>query len=269
MTAPNVKLQQVEVREARINGLAIAGPGTSRMRPLDGLRSFWGGVGFVVKTPRVWGFAAIPSFVALTLLGTCTGLGIWLAVRMVRAGDSHWDTAQGIAVGVAAPFVGFVVALALSQPLSGFALDRIVTAQQEALGLPPAEDKVSLAAATFRSLRVTLLGLVCGLPLLALLALITALVPPAGIITVPLKFIVSALLVAWDFLDYPFSLYGVGVRGRLSFMGHHFGAVLAFGMACAAVLLLPGVGLLMLPMGVAAGTRLLAIARLSVVGTER
>jgi CysZ protein len=256
MTAPIVKTP-----DAQLSGLPGGTPGTARMRPFEGLRSFWGGVGFVFKTPSVWGWAAVPTFVALALLGTCTALGIWLAVRMVRGGDSHWDTALGIAVGIAAPFVGFVVALALSQPLSGFALDRIVTAQQAALGLPPAEVKVSLLAGTFRSLRVTLLGLMCGLPLLALLALITALVPPAGVVTVPLKFMVSALLVAWDFLDYPFSLYGVGVRARLSFMGHHFAAVLTLGMACAAVLLVPGVGLLMLPMGVAAGTRLLAAAR--------
>ena len=99
-----------------------------------------------------------------------------------------------------------------------------------------------------------------GLPILGLLALITALAPPAAAVTVPLKFYVTALLVAWDFLDYPLGQRGLGVRQRLSWIGAHVVAVSVFGMASAAVLLIPGVGLLMLPFGVAGATRLVHAA---------
>lgn len=226
---------------------------------LAALRAFFGGIGFVVGTPSAWGWAMVPIIVAFVILGGLTGLGIWGAVEIVRAAQSWKGTAGGIALGVVAPFVGFVLAAALAQPLSGFALDALVAKQEKKLGYPdrPAQPFFS---SLFRSLRVTLLGLAVGLPILALLALITALAPPAAAVTVPLKFYVTALLVAWDFLDYPLGQRGLGVRQRLSWIGAHVVAVSVFGMASAAVLLIPGVGLLMLPFGVAGATRLVHAA---------
>ncbi len=220
-----------------------------------GPRAFFGGLLFVVSTPSVWLPAMVPMGVALVLLGAVTGLGVWAAVNVVKASQSAWGTAGGIALGLVAPLVALAVAAALSQPLSGFALDAITRRQERALGAPP-HAEVPLLAGMWRSLRVNLLGLGLGLPLLALLSLITAVAPPAGVVTLPLNFLVTALMLAWDFLDYPLGMRGLGIRARLSWIGRNFLAVLAFGAMCAAVLLVPAIGLVVLPFGVAGASRL-------------
>jgi CysZ protein len=221
----------------------------------DGVRAFFGGLGFVVTTSGVWGWSMVPMTVAFVILVGVSALGIWGAVHVVEDAASWKGTAGGVALGIVAPFVAFLLAAALAQPLSGFALDAIVRRQERALGLP-ARAGAPFFKSLFQSLRVTLLGLVVGLPILAVLALITALFPPAGVVTVPLKFYVTSLLVAWDFLDYPLGQRHLGVRARLSWIGEHVVSVSVFGMLAAAVLLLPGIGLLVLPFGVAGATRL-------------
>jgi uncharacterized protein involved in cysteine biosynthesis len=82
--------------------------------------------------------------------------------------------------------------------------------------------------------------------------------PPASFVAQPLQFVVAALLAAWGFLDYPFSQRGVGVGARVRWIGLRFGAVLGFGLAAATMLLIPCVGFLVLPLGVAGAARLVA-----------
>jgi len=148
-----------------------------------------------------------------------------------------------------------VVAMSLAQPISGFALERIARAQDKRLGGREWPAEATLPS-MLRSLQVTFTALAMGLPVLAALTVVSILVPPAAIVTVPLKFVVTALMIAWDFLDYPLSVRGVTVSGRLRFVGTHFWTVLGFGVAAGFVLLVPGIGLLLLPIGVAGATRL-------------
>jgi CysZ protein len=157
--------------------------------------------------------------------------------------------------------VAFLVAASLAQPLSGFALEGIARRQELALGGRswPSEPFVGSA---LRSLRVTLTALAVTLPILALLAIVTLVFPPASVVTIPLKFLVTGLAVAYDLLDYPLGLRGVGVRSRLAFIRAHLSAVVGFGAAAAALLLVPGLGLVLLPFGVAGAARL-------VVATDR
>jgi CysZ protein len=232
-----------------------------------GVRALFGGLGFVVTTPSVWGWSAIPVAVATALFGGASVLGVWggsaLAARLVGDPSNAWATA-GLwllqllfwAIGLV---VAFVVAMSLAQPLSGFALDAVARKQARALGERPAPDQPFVAGA-LRSLRVSLTALALGLPVLGVLALVTFLFPPAGVVTLPLKFVVTGLLAAYDLLDYPLSQHGCSVEGRLRFMRRHFGAVLGFGVATAALLLVPGVGLFLLPFGVAGATRLVHAA---------
>ena len=84
--------------------------------------------------------------------------------------------------------------------------------------------------------------------------------PPAAIVTIPLKFVISGFMVAWDFLDYPLGLRNAGVGDRFKFIGKNLGAVLAFGLLGAIVLLIPGLGLLLLPMGAAGASRMVVEA---------
>ena len=105
-----------------------------------------------------------------------------------------------------------------------------------------------------RALAVSVTSLLVGLPILAVLTIVGILVPPAVLITVPLKFVVSALLVAWDLLDYPLGRRGLGVGARMDWFLAHRGAALGFGSLAALVLFVPCAGLVLLPVGVAGAT---------------
>ncbi len=234
----------------------------NRLRIWDGFRAYFGGIGFVAGTPGLWGYAAVPVLV-LSVLGSGLGaLGIWAASALSHAIVGDGSTAADVGrwtltvlLGIVAILVSFLIAFALAQPISGFALEAISQRQETALaGTAPVPPK--LADSFLPTLKVTLFGLVCTLPAIAVLTVIGVLFPPAAFVTVPCKFVIGALFIAWDLLDYPLGIRRLGVRDRLRFMTKHFGAVLAFGISAGIFVLIPGLGLLMLPYGVAGATRL-------------
>jgi CysZ protein len=100
------------------------------------------------------------------------------------------------------------------------------------------------------------MALTIGGALLTILFLISFFFPPAAVVTVPLKFIVCGWMLAWDFIDYPLAMRGVGLEQRFAWVGRNFGAFTLFGLAWALLVILPGVVLLILPMGVAGATQL-------------
>jgi CysZ protein len=222
-----------------------------------GAAAFFGGMGFVVGAPRLWWRAIVPAVTALVL---AVGLAI-LGIRFVL-GWSHRALGSGIGetllevvavVGVA--LLAIVLAVSAAQPLSGWALEGIVRAQQRALG-PQVQQDLPWLASTMRSAASSLIAIVVGVPVIAGLAVLGWVVPPAAIATVPLKVVVTALLLSWDLLDYPLALQGMSARARLVWCKSHFGSVLGFGLAATAFFAVPGVGLLALPFGVAGATRL-------------
>lgn len=233
---------------------------------LDGVGAFFGGLGFIVGRPAMWGWALIPIATATLLFAALGALFFWggseLSTWLLTTGPTTGEglrTAGLWIVRVVSWVVGlvlaFLLAISFAQPLSGFALDAIARRQDRALGGRLSPEPPMLASA-LRSLRVTLTALGLSVPVLALLALIPFVFPPAGVVTIPLKFLVTGLTVAYDFLDYPLGLRGVEVRERLAFVRTHLGAVIGFGASAGAVLLVPGLGLLLLPVGVAGATRL-------------
>jgi CysZ protein len=239
-----------------------------RLGFFDGVGSFFGGVGFVVGRPSMWGWAIIPVLVAAVLFFGLGALAIWGGTNLARhalwdPGDGAWTTAGIWLLRVVFYIVGialsFLVAISLAQPLSGFALDGIARRQERALGGREWPDQPFVSSA-LRSLRVTFSALAVSLPALAVLTLVTLLVPPASVVTIPLKFLVTGLTVAYDFLDYPLGLRGAGVRARMAFIRTHLSAVLGFGVAAAVVLLIPGVALFLLPFGVAGAARMVVVA---------
>lgn len=233
-----------------------------------GVRAFFGGVGFIVTTPSAWGWAMIPVIVATLLFGGGGVLAIWggseLSERIVGDVAAHgWSMfglwALRVLFGAVGLILAFAVAMSLAQPLSGFALDAIARKQEVALGGRTWPDQPFVASAV-RSLRVSLTGLFIGLPILAVLALVTIFIPPAAVVTLPLKFIVTGIVTAYDMLDYPLSLRGEDVGARLRFIAANFWAVLGFGVAAGAVLLIPGGALFLLPFGVAGAARLVRLS---------
>jgi CysZ protein len=236
----------------------------------DGLGAVASGIRFIVTTPSVWGYALVP--IGLVAVLSC-GLGLLGSWGARRAGVSLFgETPEThglvggwvvtVLLGLVAWLASVLVALLLAQPLSGFALEAIALAQERALTghatAPP-----SFLNALAASVKVVLATLAVGGSVLAVLFVLSFLFPPAAVVTVPLKFLVGSWLLAWGFLDYPLALRGLGVRARWDWVRGHLGAVSAFGLAWAVLLLVPGIFLLVLPMGVAGATRLVvADARL-------
>jgi CysZ protein len=95
-----------------------------------------------------------------------------------------------------------------------------------------------------------------GLPILTVLFLVNLVFAPAVVVTVPLKLAVTALMLAWDLCDYPLSIRGVRVGARVSFIARNATAMLGFGAGLALLGLIPCLLVLVLPVGVAGGARL-------------
>ncbi len=229
-----------------------------------GARSFVRGARWLITDPKQWPYAMVPALFAMVILTACGGAGVWAAWRVsepLRSRDAlGWQIVgalEALAVGIGAVGVGVLLGLSLAQPAAGFALDQISRRIDVSLGGVDRPDG-SFWETTWRGLRVTLAGLAVSLPIFGVLLLVGAVVPFAVFVTVPLKFMLGSLLVAWDLLDYPFGLRGMRVRERLRWMRSNFRAVLGFGASAALLLLVPGLGLLVLPLGVAGATQLVA-----------
>ena len=234
-----------------------------RVTLMSGLDAFCGGIVFVIVTPRVWGYALVPFAMLVLLLCGLWGLGIWgshhLSNSLIDLDAGLWGQIRYwglmIPLGVAAFLAAVLLALSLAQPLSGFALESIAHAQEIAL-TGTAAPKVSFVAAMLSTLMAVVIALLIGGTLLAVLFLISFFFPPAAVVTVPLKVLVCGWMLAWDFIDYPLAMRGVGLEGRFAWVGRNFGAFTLFGMLWALLVVVPGVVLLVLPMGIAGATRM-------------
>jgi CysZ protein len=186
---------------------------------------------------------------ALALFAGLSTLGILLVL-------AHAHGVVAVLLAIPVVLVALLLAVALAQTLSGWALDGIVRAQRRELSLAPLPE-LSVGRAALSSLVASLAALAVGVPVLAILALIGLAVPPAAVVTVPLKIVVGALVLGWNLVDYPLALQGTTLGGRLRWAREHLAALLGFGLAATLLFAVPGLGLLVLPCGVAGATRLL------------
>jgi len=216
--------------------------------PFAGAGAFFQGMAFIVATPRIWPRAMVPILAALVLFAGFGALFV-AGATLLTSGLLVWLLA------VPAVLLALLLGLSLAQPLSGWALDGIVREQRRELGLPELPH-VPLGASMLSSLGSALLALAVGLPVIALLTVVGWLVPPAMVVTLPLKVLVGSLMVAWDLVDYPLAMHGAGIGDRFRFAGRTFGSFLGFGLAATLFFAVPGLGLLALPCGVAGATRL-------------
>jgi CysZ protein len=151
--------------------------------------------------------------------------------------------------------LGMFLATFLTPPLSAPALERLVLVREADLGLLPRP-----AAGFWRETKAAIMAQVVALgvftPVLVVLTMITWIAAPLAVVTVPLKFIVLAALLAWSLLDYPLSLRGASLRERVRLLLRGAPRVLGFGMAIALVFMVPLLPLLMLPVAVAAAAEI-------------
>ncbi len=235
------------------------------MRFTDGLVAPWKGLGWLLTTPSTWALSLVPMLSFAAILSAAT----WGGVTLVEHGLApHLANAHGWALlwhvlrvlgWLAALTVAALVAIALAQPLSGPALEALSRRQGAAIGATPLPE-TPFVQGMLRSLRVTLFGLALTVPVVIGLTVVELVVPLLAVVTIPLKFLVTAMMVAWDLLDYPLSLRAAGVRGRIDWISRHFAGALGFGVSLALIGLVPCAGLLFLPAGVAGATRLVAHA---------
>lgn len=227
----------------------------------QGVAALFRGIGFICGRPRNWGYASVPAIIAVFLVAALSGLGVFLVEHFlgpyIAAQESAWAVVGVWALRVVLWLVSVLIAAllgsSLAQPLSGFALDELSRRREASLHSHVWPETTGNFA---RSLRVTFTGLFFGVAFIGGLTLLSLFVPPLAIVTVPLKFYAAALVIAWDLLDYPLAFRGAGVRDRLTFFGKNFLAVSGLGLACGALMLIPGLGLLLLPIGVVAATDL-------------
>lgn len=234
---------------------------------LHGVRALLGGFGFVLGTPSVWHLAAVPVVVAIALTSGLATFGVELASRHLPASVLAGAGAAGVLGTVLATVLKFVAYLAilvvaglvgfgLAQPLSGFALEGIVRRVEAKMGAP-AWTPPTFFEGLVRSLQSVLVAAAFAAPVFAVLLVIGLVVPGAGVVTVPLKLVATALLAAWDLCDYPLSIRGLPMGERVRRVRRHVPAMLGFGFGIALVGLVPGAIVLVLPAGVAGAARLM------------
>jgi CysZ protein len=237
-------------------------PSARRLGFVRGLSTLPRAFGFVARTRASWPLVAAPALLCAVLWSAAIALALRFAPQLWAAtigGHEAWvaglrwllDAASVVVAVVLGMFAALLLAPALSAPV----LERLVLLRERALGAPP-----RAAAGLWReltcALQAQLMSLALFGPALALLWLVTLLVPALSPVTFPLKFVVGALWLAVGLLDYPMSLRGLSFAQRWTSMRRNFGAVLGFALASACAFAVPLVSLLVLPIAVVAAAEL-------------
>jgi uncharacterized protein involved in cysteine biosynthesis len=192
----------------------------------------------------------------------------WLSISYVHPWVASWLPEAESAVGgalvtglsalvtIAVGLIGVIVALALAPPLSGPALEKIIALEEVELGAPPREN-LGFWSEVWCGLRAQLFVWMLASPLLLLLWLVELFVPPAVVVTLPLKLAVTSFTLAWNLLDYPLTLRQVRMRDRWQLFARYKLACLGFGAALSLLFWVPcGCQVILLPVGAAGASEL-------------
>jgi CysZ protein len=243
--------------------MSVSAPRATFFTGLVGVFRAFGHLGRLTKA---WPYALVPTLVFALL----SGLGVWASfewlepiVRALLPEATSWYGRLGGSVlshlgALFAALGAVLLSLALTPALSAPALERIVALVEADLGVVP-RPPLGWLAEIACGLRALTAGTMFAVPVGALLWLVDFLFPPAAIVTTPLKFLVAAMMVAWNLIDYPLTLRGMRVRERLALVRVERRSFLGFGLGFAAAFWLPCCGIVLLPVGVVAATRLVAI----------
>jgi CysZ protein len=231
-----------------------------------GLFSVFRAFGQLARLTKAWPYALVPALVFALLASA----GVWASFAWLEPVVRGWLPAATSWYGrwggsllshLGALLVAFgavLLSLALAPSLSAPALERIVALVETDLGVPPRRHLGWLAevACGFRALAA---GAMFAVPVGALLWIADLLFPAAAVVTAPLKILVTALMVAWNLIDYPLTLRGMRVRERLALVRLEWRSFVGFGLGFAAAFWIPCCGIVLLPVGVVAATQVTSI----------
>ncbi len=216
-----------------------------------GMRFFFAGLKLFVRHPSLLALSLIPiALTVVLLLLLAFGLA-WLMGELI---DSF--IVEELRVFVQA--IVFVFALMLGYFLY-LPLARVLLAPFSE-SLSRKTHKLSAGNSAFGSssgwlramaegLKIALLHVVVGSAAL----LLSLAFPPIG---TPVGIVIAVFLCGLDFLDVPLSARGMPFRKKLSVVARNKSAALGFGAASYLSLLIPGLNLLLLPVGVIGATLL-------------
>lgn len=234
-----------------------------------GLGSIFRATGFLLARPRTWALALVPSLV----LALLAALDVWAATALIAPWiERTLPVPQGTlgefgvtlakwSGALATGALGLAAALAITPPLSGPALEALVTTVERELGVPPRASRGFWHEMACGA-RAQLAAWITLGPVLVLLLVIELLVPGAQVVVTPLGALLAALALGWTLIDYPLTLRDVGVRRRVVFLRRHAATLLGFAITFALAFWPTCCGVLLLPIGVVAATDLLwALAR--------
>jgi uncharacterized protein involved in cysteine biosynthesis len=223
----------------------------------SGVSAVFTGFSWLARTPGIWPAALVPTLV-WTLLATVAVYGSvhylepWLSAHLPQVAYGITRAAAWVLTAVAG-LLGAWIALLLTPPLSGPALERVVAAVEREIGAPP-RASLSFLTEAWCSARSLFAGLLLVLPLLLVCLLLDLFVPVLAPLSTALKLFATALGLSWGLLDYPLTLRNLRMRERFRLFKRRIGPVLGFGAALAPLFWLPCCQLVSLPAGVAAAT---------------
>lgn len=227
-----------------------------------GFRALFAGFRRLTGLPASYPFAVVPALIFIVLEAAFVILSLRTLsprVHEALAGDGFIRNFGATALSwlslVVGSIVGWFVAALLTPVLSAPALERIVGLVERELGAPP-RPSLGVLGEFACGLRAAAMGMALFVPPVLVLTLLEFALPPVTIVTTPLKFVLGALGVSWNLLDYPLTLRGIGSRERLAFVKEHAASALGFGVAFGLSFWLPCCGILLLPVGVASATEL-------------
>jgi len=227
----------------------------------DGASAVFQALAMFARLPALWPWALVPAVLFALLESAFLAVAVYVlrpeVLERLPEATTFWTRvgagAASVVVVLGTAITGWFVALLLVPPLSAPALEHLVGRVEREIGAPP-RAPIGFLRELGSGFRAMLGAALVGGPTLLLLTLVEFLAPPASVVTVPLKLLVSSLLIAWGLFDYPLSLRGIGFRERFQLMVDHFPAVLGFGLTFAVIFWVPCCGVLFLPVGAAAAT---------------
>jgi len=217
------------------------------------------GVAYFLRRPALWKYAAAAFAINLALFALLAVLFFKYRADLVAwvtpARFPAWLRSalgwilSGVAIA-AGLFLFTIVGNLLATPFLDAMTEHILRELGETLPPGRGPGRALLRALVNQSLKLALFG---GVQALLLLLLVT----PLGFLHPPLSAFLAVLFLGFEYADYPLDARRLSVPDRVGWLLDHLGAALGFGSVIFALLWIPFLGYVFLPLAVA-GASLLA-----------